>query len=65
MDGARSKEEQVTGTVMNVLLLCLLVLGSVLLIFGPLTALAVMFWHWRKELRDSSRLRQARSTQVR
>ncbi|HUJ83712.1 MAG TPA: hypothetical protein VLW83_17635 [Candidatus Acidoferrales bacterium] len=54
-----------TGTVMNMLLLCLLVLGSVLLIFGPLTALAVMFWHWRKELRDSSRLRQARSTQVR
>lgn len=54
-----------TGTVMNVLLLCLLVLGSILLIFGPLTALVVMFWHWRKELRQSVRLREARTTQIR
>lgn len=62
---APNLEEQMTGTAMNILLLCLLVLGSVLLVFGPLAALAVMFWHWRKELRESSRLRQARSTQVR
>jgi len=54
-----------TGTVMNILLLCLLVAGSILLVFGPLTALVVMFWHWRKELRESNRLRQARSTQLR
>jgi len=54
-----------TGTVMNILLLCIVVLGAILLVFGPLTALAVMFWHWRRELRESSRLRQARSTQVR
>lgn len=54
-----------TGTVTNVLLLSLLVLGSILLIFGPLTALAVMFWHWHRELKESNRLRQARTTQTR
>lgn len=54
-----------TGTVINILLLCLLVLGSILLIFGPLTALAVMFWHWHRELREAARLRQARTTQTR
>lgn len=52
-----------TGTVVNALLLLLLVLGAILLIFGPLTALGVMFWHWHKELRESVRLRQARTTQ--
>ena len=54
-----------TGTVTNVLLLCVLVVGSIVLIFGPLTALAVMFWHWRRELQESNRVRQARSTQIR
>ncbi|HTR48194.1 MAG TPA: hypothetical protein VMM16_12490 [Verrucomicrobiae bacterium] len=54
-----------TGTVTNAVLLCLLVLGSVLLIVGPLAALAVMFWHWRRELREMARLRDARTTQTR
>jgi hypothetical protein len=53
------------GTVLNVLLLLILVLGGILLFFGPLTALAVMLWHWHKELQESIRLRQARSTQTR
>jgi hypothetical protein len=54
-----------TGTVVNILLLLVLALGVVLLFFGPLTALGVMFWHWHRELRESIRLRQARSTQIR
>lgn len=54
-----------TGTVANFLLLILIVLGAVLLTLGPLTALVVMFWHWHRELRESVRLRQARSTQTR
>jgi hypothetical protein len=54
-----------TGLVVNILLLIVLVLGAVLLFFGPITALGVMFWHWHKELRESLRLRQARTTQLR
>jgi len=54
-----------TGTAINILLLCLIVLASVLLILGPVSALAVMFWHWHRELRESARLRQARTTQTR
>jgi hypothetical protein len=54
-----------TGTVVNILLLLVLALGVVLLFFGPLTSLGVMFWHWHRELRESIRLRQARSTQIR
>jgi hypothetical protein len=53
------------GTVVSVLLLVVLVLGALLLFFAPLTALGVMFWHWHRELRDSIRLRQARTTQMR
>jgi hypothetical protein len=34
-------------------------------ILAPLTALSVMFWHWQKELKESMRLRQARTTQIR
>ena len=54
-----------TGTVMNVVLLILLVLAFILLILGPLTALAIMFWHWHRELRETIRLRQGRTTQTR
>lgn len=53
------------GTVVNGLLLGLLVLGAAVCILAPLTALGVMFWHWQKELKESIRLRQARTTQIR
>jgi hypothetical protein len=62
----RGEEETgVTGTVTSALLLTLIIVASLLCLLGPLTAFAVMFWHWRKELREAARLRQARSTQVR
>jgi len=47
------------------LLLSIIAIGAALCVFGPLTALVVMFWHWHKELRASARLRLARTTQVR
>jgi hypothetical protein len=53
------------STATSILLLGLLILGAALCIFGPLTALIVMFLHWNRELKETSRLRQARSTQVR
>ena len=52
-------------TTLNILLLILLVLAAILCIFGPVTALGVMFWHWHKELKEPSRLREARTTQIR
>ncbi len=53
------------GTMLNGALLCLLILAAIACILGPLTALGFMFWHWQKELKESLRLRQARSTQIR
>lgn len=52
-------------TWVNILLLILLVSAAILCIFGPVTALAVMFWHWSKELKETARLRVSRSTQIR
>jgi hypothetical protein len=45
-------------------------LGFLFLVFAlcfamPVAALGFMFWHWHKELAESSRLPQVRSTQVR
>jgi hypothetical protein len=54
-----------TGDVVNIFLLGVLVLASVVCIFGPLAVLSVMFWKWHKELRQTARLRLSRSTQVR
>ena len=53
------------GTLLNAVLLAFTVLGTVILIAAPLTALGVMFWHWQGELKQSTRLRQARTTQIR
>jgi hypothetical protein len=53
------------GDVVNILLLGALGLASIVCIFGPLAVLSVMFWKWHKELRQTSRLRLARTTQVR
>jgi O-antigen/teichoic acid export membrane protein len=53
------------GAATNLVLLALLIGAAIVGVFGPLTALSVMFWHWRKELLETARLRQARSTQVR
>jgi hypothetical protein len=50
---------------LNLFLLIVVILGSVLCVFAPVTVLSVMFWKWHKELAESLRLRQARSTQVR
>lgn len=52
-------------TSVNILLLIVLVLAAILFIFGPVTALSVMFWHWHKELKETARLRVARTTQIR
>jgi hypothetical protein len=52
-------------TSVNILLLILLVLAAILCVFGPVTALGVMFWHWHKELKETARLRVARTTQIR
>ena len=54
-----------TGDVVNIFLLGVLALASIVCIFGPLAVLSVMFWKWHKELRQTARLRLARSTQVR
>ncbi len=53
------------GALLHLFLLLIVILGSVLCVFGPVTVLGVMFWKWHKELAESLRLRQARSTQVR
>jgi len=58
------RENLMAVTTLNILLLILLALAAVLCIFGPLTALGVMFWHWHKELKETSRLRVARTTQI-
>jgi len=52
------------ATAVNIVLLILLVLAVILCIFGPVTALGVMFWHWHKELKETARLRMSRSTQI-
>lgn len=53
------------GSVLSGVLLGLLILATAVLILGPLSVLAFMFWQWQKELKASMRLRQARTTQVR
>jgi hypothetical protein len=53
------------GTLLNLFLLLAVILGSVLCVLAPVTVLGVMFWKWHKELAESLRLRQARSTQIR
>jgi len=53
------------GTLLNLFLLLVVILGSVLCVLAPVTVLGVMFWKWHKELAESLRLRQARSTQIR
>jgi hypothetical protein len=47
------------------LLLSVIAFAALVCVFGPLAALGVMFWNWHKELRQSARLRLARTTQVR
>ena len=58
-------ESLMTGDMVKILLVGALVLVSIVCIFGPLAVLAVMFWNWHRELRQTARLRLARSTQVR
>jgi len=53
------------GTLLNLVLLGFLFLVSFLCVVAPLAALAFMFWQWHKELAESLRLKQVRSTQVR
>ena len=54
-----------TGTLLNLFLLGLLLFAAIVCIVAPLGALGVMFWHWHRELNEITRLKQARSTQVR
>jgi hypothetical protein len=58
------RENLMAMTTVNILVLILLVLAAILCIFGPVTALGVMFWHWHKELKETSRSRGARTTQT-
>jgi hypothetical protein len=53
------------GTLLNLLLLGFLLLMAFLCVAAPLAALSFMFWQWHKELAESIRLKQVRSTQVR
>ena len=53
------------GSLLKVVLLCILILAGILCVLGPVIVLAVMSWHWRKELAESARLRRGRSTQIR
>jgi hypothetical protein len=57
--------ETMASTITMFVLLSVIAVGAALCVFGPLTALGVMFWHWHKELRTSARMRLARTTQVR
>jgi hypothetical protein len=58
------RREPMTPEVVNILLFGVIVLASIVCIFGPIAVLGVMFWKWHTELRQTSRLRLARSTQV-
>lgn len=53
------------GTLLNLVLLGFLFLIAFFCVAAPLAALGFMFWQWHKELSESMRLRQVRSTQVR
>ncbi|MGA3294551.1 MAG: hypothetical protein ABSE45_11285 [Candidatus Acidiferrales bacterium] len=53
------------GPAVNLLFLMLVVSGVTLGIIAPLTFLIMIFWKWRKELAQSGRLRQAKTTQIR
>jgi len=52
-------------SLLNLFLLLLVVLAAIVCLLAPVGVLGVMFWKWHKELAESIRLRQARSTQVR
>jgi hypothetical protein len=54
-----------SATLTMLLLLSVIALGAIFCVLGPLAALGVMFWNWHRELRQSSRLRLGRTTQVR
>jgi hypothetical protein len=58
-------EDQMAGTVFDVLVLCVLFAAAAVCVFVPLGCLAIMFWHWHNELNEVIRLRQARSTPIR
>jgi hypothetical protein len=53
------------ATILNIVFLGFLFSAGAACVLGPLVILAVMFWHWHKELSKITRLRQVRSTQVR
>jgi hypothetical protein len=62
---ARLKGVGMAGTILNIIFLGLVFSAAAICIVGPLAVLAIMFWHWQKELSEITRLRQARSTQIR
>jgi hypothetical protein len=55
----------VAGAVLHVVLLGLTILAVAACVLGPVAVLGFMLWQWQKELRQSIRLRQARTTQFR
>ena len=58
-------DDPMMGALLNLLLLLIVIAGLVVCVVAPVAVLGVMFWKWQKELAESLRLRQARSTQVR
>jgi len=55
----------VAGAVLHLSLLGLTISAVAVCVLGPVAVLGFMLWQWQKELKESIRLRQARSTQFR
>jgi hypothetical protein len=53
-----------TGTVLNLFLLSLFIVAVLILIVAPLLVMTIVFWYWKKELAESIRTRQPRTTYV-
>ena len=53
-----------TGTVLNLFLLSLFLVAVLVLIVAPLLVMTIVFWYWKKELAESMRLRQPKTTYV-
>lgn len=52
------------GTVLNLFLLSLFIFAVLVLLVAPLLVMTIVFWYWKKELAESIRTRQPRTTYV-
>jgi ATP/ADP translocase len=53
-----------TGTVLNLFLLSLFLVAVLVLIVAPLLVMTIVFFYWKKELAESIRQRQPKTTYV-